>query len=110
MYCGPATLIITPSGQYILVDDGPSPEKVAYELGEALPFWEHTIDLVVLTHAHDDHVSRLVKVLRRYEVVQVLYPEGIDYTSNAYSEWLSVIAEKGVDGVPFGGVVFSLRG
>ncbi|MCK4361731.1 MAG: DNA internalization-related competence protein ComEC/Rec2 [Dehalococcoidia bacterium] len=93
---GDAALITTPSGQHILVDGGPSPEKVAYELGEALPFWERTIDLVVLTHAHDDHVSGLVEVLRRYEVEQVLYPEGIDYTSNAYSEWLSVIEEKGI--------------
>jgi len=65
---------------------------------------------VVLTHAHDDHVSGLVEVLRRYEVEQVLYPEGIDYSSNAYSEWLSVIEEKGVDAMPFAGVVFSLRG
>ena len=94
---GDAALITTPSGQHILVDGGPSPEKVAYELGEALPFWERKIDLVVLTHAHDDHVSGLVEVLRRYEVEQVLYPEGIDYTSNAYSEWLGVIEEKGIE-------------
>ena len=65
---------------------------------------------MVLTHAHDDHVSELVEVLRRYEVGQVLYPEGIDYTSNAYSEWLNVIREKGVDGAPLAGVVLSLRG
>ncbi|MBE0415150.1 MAG: DNA internalization-related competence protein ComEC/Rec2 [Dehalococcoidia bacterium] len=94
---GDAILITTPSGQHILVDGGPSPEKVCLELGERLPFWERTIDLVVLTHAHDDHVTGLVEVLRRYEVKRVLYPEGIDYTSNAYSEWLGVIEEKGID-------------
>jgi competence protein ComEC len=52
--------------------------------------------MVVLTHAHDDHVTGLVEVLRRYDVEQVLYPEGIDYSSNAYSEWLSVIEEEGI--------------
>ena len=93
---GDSTLISTPSGQYILVDGGPSPEKVTYELGKALPFWERTIELVVLTHAHDDHVTGLVEVLRRFEVEKVLYPEGIDYTSNAYSEWLGVIEEQGI--------------
>ncbi len=96
---GDAILITAPSGQHILVDGGPSPEKVCLELGEALPFWERTIDLVVLTHAHDDHVTGLVEVLRRYEVNRVLYPEGIDYISDAYSEWLSVIDEKGIERV-----------
>jgi len=94
---GDAILISTPSGQHILVDGGPSTEKICLELGEALPFWERTIDLVVLTHAHDDHVTGLVEVLRRYQVKQVLYPEGIDYTANAYSEWLGVIEEKGIE-------------
>jgi len=93
---GDSILISTPSGQHILIDGGPSSEKVCLELGDTLPFWERKIDMVVLTHAHDDHVTGLVEVLRRYRVEQVLYPEGIDYMSNAYSEWLSVIEEKGI--------------
>jgi competence protein ComEC len=93
---GDSIVISTPSGQHILIDGGPSSEKVCLELGDTLPFWERTIDMVVLTHAHDDHVTGLVEVLRRYDVEQVLYPEGIDYSSNAYSEWLSVIEEEGI--------------
>ncbi len=93
---GDAVLITTPTGQHILVDGGPSPEEIALELGEGLPFWERNIDLVVLTHAHDDHVTGLVEVLRRYEVKQVLAP-GFPYTSSAYIEWLSVIEEKGIE-------------
>jgi competence protein ComEC len=56
--------------------------------------------MVVLTHAHDDHVTGLVEVLRRYDVEQVLYPEGIDYSSNAYSEWLELVEEKGIESTP----------
>jgi competence protein ComEC len=93
---GDSILISTPSGQYILIDGGPSSEKVCLELSDTLPFWERTLDMVVLTHAHDDHVAGLVEVLHRYRVEQVLYPEGIEYMSNAYSEWLSVIEEKGI--------------
>lgn len=52
---------------------------------------------MVLTHAHDDHVTGLVEVLRRYQVERVLYPQGIDCASNAYSEWLSVLDEKGIE-------------
>ena len=94
---GDAILIVSPSGQKILVDGGPSPEKVCLELGDRLPFWERSIDLVVLTHAHDDHVAGLVEVLRRYQVERVLYPEGIDCASDAYSEWLGVLNEKGIE-------------
>jgi len=36
----------------------------------------------------------------------VLYPGGIDYTSNAYSEWLGFAEDKGLDGETIDGVFF----
>ena len=93
---GDAILITTPSNQHILVDGGPSPEQVTHELGERLPFWDRSIDLVVLTHAHDDHVTGLVEVLRRYHVGEVLEP-CFPHTSSAYAEWLGLIEEKGIE-------------
>ncbi|MGB2800351.1 MAG: MBL fold metallo-hydrolase [Dehalococcoidia bacterium] len=92
---GDSILITSPSGQHILIDGGPSPERVCLELGKALPYWERTIDLVVLTHPHDDHVTGLVEVLRRYEVKQVLYPD-MDYGAVVYDEWLEVLEEKNI--------------
>ena len=68
---GDAILIETPEGHTILVDGGPSGSVLMQALGEALPASERDIDLVVLTHAQDDHVSGLVEVLRRYDVAQV---------------------------------------
>ena len=94
---GDSILVTGPAGQHILIDGGPSPERVCLELGEALPFWERTIDVVILTHPHSDHVTGLVEVLRRYQVGQVLYPEGVDYESHAYSEWLDVVNERGIE-------------
>lgn len=105
---GDAILITGPSGQHILVDGGPSPERVCLELGEALPFWERSIDLVVLTHAHDDHVAGLVEVLQRYDVERVLYSayypieqaSGADYESEvspAYAEFCDAVAERDID-------------
>ena len=35
---GDAILVTAPAGQHILIDGGPSPERVCLELGEALPF------------------------------------------------------------------------
>jgi len=80
---GDAILIQTPNGQDILIDGGPDPQKINLELGEKLPFWDRTIDLVVCTQPHADHVTGLVEVLQRYKVKQVLDPE-ISYNSSIY--------------------------
>ena len=53
---GDAILIKTPMGQNILIDGGPD-NAVLTRLSEELPFWERTIDLMILTHPHDDQTS-----------------------------------------------------
>jgi competence protein ComEC len=95
---GDAIMIQTPSHHNILIDGGPSPEAITAALGSRLPFWSRTIDLVVLTHPHDDHITGLVEVLRRYEVKQVLEynATSIGFHSSAYDEWLKLIEEKGI--------------
>jgi len=92
---GDAILIETPSQRQILVDGGPSPEKLSQELGEKLPFWDKSLDLVVLSHPHSDHLGGLVGVLQRYRVEQVLEPE-IDQSSAVYQEWLRAVEEKDI--------------
>ena len=46
---GDAIFIETPKGYQILIDGGPS-SAVLEKLGNEMPFWDRTIDLVVLTH------------------------------------------------------------
>jgi competence protein ComEC len=92
---GDAILIQTPNGQDILIDGGPDPQKINLELGEKLPFWDRTIDLVVCTQPQADHVTGLVEVLQRYKVKQVLEP-GVSYNSSIYREWCNLIEDKGV--------------
>ncbi len=65
---GDAILITTPQGRQVLVDGGPSPTALASALGKEMPFWDRSIDLVVMTHADADHIGGLVEVLDRYRV------------------------------------------
>ena len=92
---GDAILIQTPAHQNILIDGGPSPEKVTLALGSKMPFWDRSLDLVVLTHPHSDHLAGLVEVLKRYQVKEVLYPD-LGYHSPTYEEWLRVIKENDI--------------
>ena len=90
---GDAALIQTPAGQNILIDGGPDAQKINLALGDKLPFWDRTIDLVVCTQPQADHVTGLVEVLQRYTVNQVLEP-GVFSDSSAYQEWLTLVEDK----------------
>jgi competence protein ComEC len=89
-------ILIQKGSQQVLVDGGPSPQALALELGSKMPFWDRTIDLVVLTHPHADHLTGLVDTIQRYRVERVLYPES-DYGSPLCQQWLELIGEKDIE-------------
>jgi len=90
---GDAIFIETPRGQQILIDGGPSPTTLISALGHRMPFWDRSIDLVILTHADDDHIAGLIPVLERYRVGQVL-DSGYEHDNPTYERWLELISEK----------------
>lgn len=90
---GDAILVQTPSGRNVLIDGGPDPDAIVGALGRRLPFWQRRLDLVVLTHPHDDHLVGLTEVLTRYEVAQVLEPELV-HTTAAVSLWEARLRER----------------
>jgi competence protein ComEC len=86
---GDASLIEGPSGTTILIDGGPDGTVLA-ELGIALPFYERTIDMVILTHPDLDHLSGLVDVLERYTVRTILMSNRTS-SSETYKAFLAEI-------------------
>lgn len=89
---GDSILIKTPFGQNILIDGGPD-NAVVKRLGEELAWWDKDIDLMILTHPHDDHVSGLVDILKRYKVKKILYT-GVTHDSPNYIAWLKIVRDK----------------
>ena len=69
---GDAIFFQTKQGHQILIDGGPDGTVLA-RLGSVMPFWDKTIDLVVLTHPDADHITGLIDVCERYEVNTVLW-------------------------------------
>ncbi len=65
-------------GTVVLVDGGPDPGRLLALLGSSLAPWQRRIDVVVLTHAHQDHGAGLLAVFDRYEVGLALEPRGLE--------------------------------
>ncbi len=86
---GDAIFIETPRRQKILIDGGPD-KTVLRKLEQRMPFWDKTIDLMVLTHPHSDHLFGLVEVLKNYQVENILWT-GVEYDSALYREWLALL-------------------
>lgn len=78
---GDSILIITPQQKTILIDGGPD-ISLLKELGKCLPFWKRELDLVLLTHAHDDHFMGLIEVSRRYNIKKFVY-NNLDFDNHA---------------------------
>ena len=70
---GDAILVETPSGATMLVDGGPDPELTLRRLGANRPFFARRIELLVLSHPHQDHVGGLVDVLDRFRVGAIVH-------------------------------------
>lgn len=91
---GDAALIVSPTGKRILIDGGP-PESGA-RLVEALRRLRvDSLDLVVLSHPHMDHLGGLKEVLGTLPVRMFLdsaYPS----TSPGYTGLLRLVQERGV--------------
>ena len=91
---GDAILIEGSNGGRMLVDGGPDPDRLLIELDGRLPPWDRRIDVVVLTHPHEDHVAGLALLLSRYRVGQVFEP-GMRGPGPGYREWDSALAAAG---------------
>lgn len=84
---GEAVLIVTPDGQQVLIDGGYSPTALLGALGEHMPFYDRSLELVVLTHPGDERIGGLVGLAERFTIQQVLQAP-FPYPSTAYESWL----------------------
>ena len=64
---GDSTFIETPDKFQILIDGGKN-NVVLKRLSEVMPFYDKSIDMLILSHPQKDHLSGLLYVLDRYRV------------------------------------------
>ncbi len=82
---GDAALITTPEGKRILIDAGPSPHIVANLLrSEGID----TVDLMVASHAHADHIGGMPSVFAAV-AVRAYMDNGIPHTTATYARTIA---------------------
>ena len=92
---GDTIFIETPQKQQILIDGGPS-STILGKLGNEMPFWDRSIDLLILTHPERDHLIGLIEVLKRYKIDYILWT-GVKKETAEYQEWLKLISQEKAD-------------
>jgi competence protein ComEC len=92
---GEAVLIMTPDGQQVLIDGGANPTELLSKLGRHIPFYDRTLEMVVLTNAGDERVGGLVELAGRFHVDQVLQAP-FPYPSTTYESWLRTLRAEGI--------------
>jgi len=102
---GDAVLITTPSNRNILIDGGPD-QTILTRLGQSLPWYKRHLNMIILTHNHDDHLQGLLAVLKKYKVDQFLLSPLADPLPNSLSE--SLISHQVPDYVLEAGRVIDL--
>lgn len=94
---GDAIFIKAPDGKQMLIDGGAN-NGVLRELGRAMPFYDRSIDVVMATHADQDHIGGLVAVLNRFKVDLFIQTNTVA-TSDVYKELQNLIEEKKINKV-----------
>jgi len=92
---GDAILLRTPDGQNILIDGGPD-NLLLYHLGQALPWWDRTIDYLVISHYHADHYMSFPELVKKYKIKNILTTahQPDDFL---YKIWLDSLSERGIN-------------
>jgi competence protein ComEC len=88
---GDAALIRTAGNKTVLIDAGPAPRTVAQWLRRA---HVDTIDLVIASHNHADHIGGMPAVLSTVHVRNYM-DNGMPATTGTYARIVTMLEEKG---------------
>jgi len=86
---GDSSLIISSSGEVVLIDSGPD-ESLILNYLENLNI-SH-IDLLIASHAHADHIAGMDKIIAKYRP-RAFLDSGIPHTTLAYQKMITAIGK-----------------
>jgi len=112
---GDAILITAPSGSQMMIDGGPD-SGVLRQLSKLMPFYDRSLNVILVSNPDKDHISGLIDVLRAYRVDLVVEP-GTETDTAVYQEFSRAVsvekaelmdARRGMEIDLGGGAVFEI--
>ncbi len=91
---GDSIYLRLPSHDDVLVDAGPD-DRVLGQLGRYMPFADRTIELLIVSHNHQDHIGGLEAILSEYTVNHI-WLSGATHPTQTFHELLSLIEAKNI--------------
>jgi len=92
---GDAIFIEAPNGKQILIDGG-SNGAVLRQLSKIMPFYDRSIDMIILSHPDQDHIGGLPAILENYKVDYVM-ESGVKSDSGTYETFENIVEWQGVE-------------
>jgi competence protein ComEC len=92
---GESILIHTPDGKTVLIDGGLDAASLSQQLDSRVPFWQRSLDAIILTTPRQDHLVGLQDIVTRYQVGEVI-DAGILHPNTGYALWRRTISDRGL--------------
>jgi beta-lactamase superfamily II metal-dependent hydrolase len=96
---GEAVFIQTTDNKTVLIDGGMDATSLGQALDGRLPYWKHSLDIVILTTPLNDHLTGLLDIVTRYQI-GAIYDAGMLHPSTTYARWRRTISERNLHYVP----------
>lgn len=91
---GDGIYVRTERGTDILIDAGPT-NSILNCLGKYMPFYDHTIEYVILSHAHLDHYGGFEEIANRYTIKTFFY-SFLPHTDPSFNYLVKRLKSKGL--------------
>jgi beta-lactamase superfamily II metal-dependent hydrolase len=99
-YSGDVILLRTPENNYYVIDGGDRSGSWSCGIEKILPLLDSlgvdSLDGIVGTHPHSDHIGGLIGVLENIPVA-VVWDSGFEHSTSTYWEYLQAIEDNGSD-------------
>jgi len=91
---GDATLIVSASGQSLLVDGGPDGQGTNVIVPYLSSVGVTALDYMMATHYHSDHIGGLDEVYHQVGVLTTCFDRGWSYPSSAFGQYALIVSPQ----------------
>lgn len=88
-------ILISQGSDQLLVDGGRDGKLLLEKLGRYMPFWDRTVETVVVTHPDQDHLGGLIAVAKAYQIETIL-ETSVQSGSQTDKYWEQLLADKNI--------------